>query len=98
MKSKLREFFMVVILVNVVINIPLFLWFRSNLHTMVEWGQGEGKGREESVFPLFSWVEKEWRDSLFLLAIIFFVLIGGKWRDEERERVFNFLMFWDPLI
>lgn len=39
---------------------------------MVGWGKGEGKGREESVFPLFSWVEKEWRDSLFLWAIVFF--------------------------
>lgn len=65
---------------------------------MVGWGKGEGKGREESVFPLFSWVEKEGRDSLFLWAIIFFPLIVGKWRDEERERVFNFLMSWDPLI
>lgn len=65
---------------------------------MVGWGNGEGKGREESVFPFFRWVEKEWRDSLFLWAIIFFLLIGGKWRDEERERVFNFLMVWDPLI
>jgi len=39
---------------------------------------------------LVSWVEKEWRDYLFLWAIIFFLLIGGNggMRREKEYLIF----------